>query len=379
MRLLPTTLALSIFPILLCGCGPTAEEEPVWIGCVATFSGGDSSAGAAVKQGVTLAVDDSPDLRVEGRRLAVVAADDRASEETAQAETVRLLSVNHVAALIGGADPVRALRLARAAQPYGAPVVLPCECASPLPGDAVFTLGVRPGWRGEVLARYASGVLKAKRAFVLIDERNPIAVAAAAGFVREWPSGEGAAVEQATYQADADLPGRAARAAAAKPDVVLIATSVADFQAAAGQVETGGTHAPLLYGGEDVGVAPLAAGRGDLATATVVSLEDLTDRGKEFAKKYQERFHETADLPACQAYDAARALFAALVRAKGTAPDHVRDALAAASGFDSLTGPLRFKDGRARRRVFVVSLHDGEAKTVRTIDPEPDAPAGASR
>ena len=120
MRLLPTTLALSIFPILLCGCGPTAEEEPVWIGCVATFSGGDSSAGAAVKQGVTLAVDDSPDLRVEGRRLAVVAADDRASEETAQAETVRLLSVNHVAALIGGADPVRALRLARAAQPYRA-------------------------------------------------------------------------------------------------------------------------------------------------------------------------------------------------------------------------------------------------------------------
>ena len=86
-------------------------------------------------------------------------------------------------------------------------MVLPCECASPLPGDAVFTLGVRPGWRGEVLARYASGVLKAKRAFVLIDERNPIAVAAAAGFVREWPSGEGAAVEQATYQADADLPG----------------------------------------------------------------------------------------------------------------------------------------------------------------------------
>ena len=55
-----------------------------------------------------------------------------------------------------------------------------------------------------------------------------------------------------------------------------------------------------------------------------------------------------------------------MMRAKGVAPDHVRDQLAAASDFESLTGPLRFKDGRARRRVFVVGLHDGEAKIVQT-------------
>ncbi len=159
------TFASLIISILLCGCGPKAEEEPVWIGCIASFSGGDQAPGVAVKQGVALAMDDSPDLRVEGRRLTVVAADDRGADEMAGAEAVRLLAVNHVAALIGGATPGRALRLARAAQPYGAPVLLPCEIAGPLPGDAVFTLGVRPGWRGQVLARYASGVLKAKRAW----------------------------------------------------------------------------------------------------------------------------------------------------------------------------------------------------------------------
>ena len=193
--------------------------------------------------------------------------------------------------------------------------------------------------------------------------------------MREWPTAEGSALEQAAYQADADLPERSARAAAAKPDVVLIATAVPDFRKAADQLRSGGLSAPLLYGGEDVGVGPLAPGGGNLVTSTVVTMEDFTDRGKEFANKYQEHFHQPPGLPACQAYDAARVLFDAMGRAKGVAPDHVRDRLAAATDFEGLTGPLRFKDGRDRRRVFVVGLHDGVAKTVQTIDPEPDAPA----
>ncbi len=365
-----------LFPaVLLCGCGPKAEEEPIWVGCLAG-SGGESSAAAAVRQGVALAVDDSAGLRIDGRRLAVVAADDRAAEESTEAEAVRFLAVNRVAALIGGMDPGRSLRLARAAQPYGSPVVLPGEIAGPRPGEAVFTLGVRPGWRGEVLARYASGALKAKRAFVLTDERDPIAVELAAGFVREWPSGEGTAVEQATYEADADLPKQVGRAAAAKPDVVLIAAGVSDFGKAAAQLGTAGAHAPLLYGGEDAGPGPLAAARTDAVAATVVAPSELTARGKDFAKQYQERFHEAPDLPACQGYDSTRVLFDATARAKGVAADRVRNELAATADFDGLTGPLRFTDGRARRRVFVVRLHDGEANVVQTVDPEADPPPG---
>ena len=372
-------LTVPVVFLLLCGCGPKPEEEPACVGLVAALGVGDGAAGVRLRQGVELAVEDSAKVRLEGRRLAVIVADDGGSEDAAGAEAVRLLAVNRVAALVGDPDAARSLRLARAAQPYGAPVVLPCEVAGPLPGDAVFTLGVSPAWRAQVLARYASQQLKAKRAFVITDERDPIAAELASAFAGEWPRDAGASVEQAAYRSDADLPDRADHATGARPDVVLIAASAADFLKARARLESVPSHPALLYGGPDVGAGPLAAGGGGVCTATVFAQDGLTDRGKEFATEYTRRFGEAPDLLGVEGYDAVRMLFGAMARAKTVAAEKVRDQLAATADFDGLTGPLHFKEGRARRRVFVVALHDGEAKVVQTIDPEPDAPAGGGR
>jgi branched-chain amino acid transport system substrate-binding protein len=372
MRLRSVLVHPFIF-LLLCGCGPKGEEEPTWIGLVASL---DGAPGGRFRQGVELAVGDSSEVRVEGRRLAVLSVNDNGSDEAAAAEGVRLLSVNQVAALIGGPDAGRSLALARAAQAKGAPVVLPCEVAGPPPGNAVFALGVRPGWRGQVLARHACQELKGKHAVIITDEREPISMELANAFAAEWPREAGTPAEWEAYRSDADLSDRVDLAAGSRPDVVLIATSAADFLKARARLESAQPRPALLYGGPDVGAGPLAGGRGDVYTATVFTPDGLTDRGKEVAGKYQDRFREAPDLLAAEGYEAARVLFDAMARAKAVAADKVRERLAGEE-FDGLTGPLRFKDGRARRRVFVVALHDGEAKPAATIEPEEDAPAAA--
>ena len=355
-----------------CGCAPKGEDEPAWVGCVAAFSGPDKAAGARLKQGVGLAVDDAVNQHVEGRRLAVVIADDRGADDSVQAEAVRLLSVNHVAALIGGADPGRALLLARAAQPYAAPTVLPSEWAGPPPGDAVFSLGVRPGWRGEVLARYASGELKLKHVAVLTDGRDPVAVELAAAFVKAWPRDESASVGQETFRSDAELQEQAARVGGTKPDAVLIAADAVDFLKVRNILEAAGLHVPALYGGADAGGERLAAGKDDVITATVFAPEELKERGRAFLQRYEEHFHEPPDLTAVQGYDAARVLLNALSRANSTAGGKVRDQIASSTDFESLTGPLRFQDGRARRRVFVTRVNGGQAAVVQRVEPETD-------
>ena len=207
---------------------------------------------------------------------------------------------------------------------------------------------------------------------MLTDGRNPVAVELAAGFVREWPGGAGT-VEQATYQADADLAERTARAAAAKPNVILIAAGPADFGKAAAQLESAGPHAPLLYGGEDVGAATpgRARRRGDGHRRF---LDGFDGSRKGFCEAIPGALPRAAGLAGVSGLRRREGVVRAMSRAGGTAADHVRDRLASTSDFECLTGPLRFKDGRARRRVFVVSFHDGQAKTAQVVDPEPDAP-----
>ena len=156
----------------------------------------------------------------------------------------------------------------------------------------------------------------------------------------------------------------------AKPEVVLIAADEPQFQMARSMLLR--LETSFLYGGEDAGAEGLPAGQGAVVTATVFSPEEFTERGQAFAKRYQERFQEPPDLAAVQGHDAARLLCDAMTRAKTAAGDKVREQLAATADFESLTGPLRFQDGRARRRLFVVRVSGGQAKVVQRIEPETD-------
>ena len=59
MQSLRRAFVLLSLSVALCGCASKAEDEPIWVGCVATFSGPDKAAGDHLKQGVELAVDDA--------------------------------------------------------------------------------------------------------------------------------------------------------------------------------------------------------------------------------------------------------------------------------------------------------------------------------
>jgi branched-chain amino acid transport system substrate-binding protein len=361
---------------VLAGCGPRGSPEPVWIGQVAPLTGPDRAAGEHARQGVQLAVTEAKaeGKAVGGRPLAVVHADSKGDTDAVAAETVRLLSVNRVAALLAGPGSAAAERMLRADEPYGAPVVVPGELADPASWSTALSLGAPPGERGKALARYAARDLKAARAVVLSDARDPIAAALAAAFVREWRRGGGGtpAVEEWTVGGSADLPALAARAAKARPDLVLFAGTPADFRSLRGHVGEAGLRVPLVYGGEDAGPAvaegSLEAGA-DQYLATVYAREKLTSRGQEFARRYEAEFHEAPDLNAAAAYDGARLLFDVLQRAQTTAPAALRDELARTESFETVTGPVAWKGRRPRRPFFLVQVKGGQARVVQTVEP----------
>jgi len=347
----------------LAGCGPPAAE-PVRIGQVAPLTGPERTAGEHGRQGVQLAVAEAKaeGKTVAGRPLEVLHADSRGDPDAVGAETVRLLTINRVVALLAGPGTGVAGRLLRADESYGAPVVVAGELSDPSAWSAALSLGARPEERGRALARYAARDLKAVRAVVLTEAGNPVAAALATAFVREWPHG-GAA----------DLPALAGRAAKARPDLVVFAGVPAAFRAFRGEMASTGLHVPLAYGGEDAGPAAVSGGLEagpDLYLATVWATEKLTARGQEFARRYEAEFHEAPDLYAAQAYDGACLLLGVLQRAQTLAGTPLRNELARTESFETVTGPLSWKDRRPRRPFFLVGVKGGQARVVQTVEPD---------
>jgi branched-chain amino acid transport system substrate-binding protein len=96
-----------------------------------------------------------------------------------------------------------------------------------------------------------------------------------------------------------------------------------------------------------------------------------TDRARDFAKRFQERFKDAPHAEAALSYDAAALLFEGIRRARSVQGSKVREELPKLKDYDCLTGKLSFdKDQSARRPLFIVHLNGGE-KLVKRYDPEP--------
>jgi branched-chain amino acid transport system substrate-binding protein len=363
------------FPLIVAaGCSSKPGTGPVWVGQLLPLEGANRTIGQHARQGVELAAADAQAAghNVAGRPVAFLHVDSRGDAETVQAETVRLVTVNRAAALLADFDAALTERLLRANQSYGVPVIVPGELPAAADTDAVVALGVPPAVRGRLLARHAGGERRLPRVGVLTDSRRPVASALAAAFVKGWP-GMRDAVEEWTFATDAEREERTTRLIQAAPAGILLACSVADFRALRPRLAAALPRAVLLYGGEDAGALPLQTeveGSPEVDLATVYDTDHLSETGKAFARRYDERFHEPPDLYAAQAHDAARLLLDVMQHAGSSSKDALRKELTHLESFESATGPVQWKDRQPRRRVFLMTLKKGPAQVVQTIEPQ---------
>jgi branched-chain amino acid transport system substrate-binding protein len=361
--------------LLMAGCSSKAASEPVWIGHLLPLEGVNRTLGEHAQQGVELAVAEARDAEqtAGGRPCAVLHVDSRDDADTVRAETVRLLTVNKAVALLADFDAASTEAMIRASRSYGAAVVVPGELPAPSDSDAVLSLSIPPAVRGRALARYAATELKCRRAAVLTDSRRPIAASLASAFRQAWPRGGEGGVEEWTFTTAAERDEGLAALLKTAPNVVMLACSVADFRLLRPRLAEALPKSPLLYGGEDASAAALQAElekRADVYLATAYSSEHLTESGRAFAKRYQDRFHQSPDLYAAQSYDAARLLLESLQRTGAPSREAVVNDLAHREQFESVTGPVRWKERQPRRRVFLVGLTGNQAKLVSLVEPE---------
>jgi branched-chain amino acid transport system substrate-binding protein len=353
-------IASSLFA--LNGCSGRSTEDPLYIGYVGPLSGTSRAAGEAMQRGMLLALEDanSEDNRIAGRRLAILHADCGGSPERGRSEAVRLVTLNpKLAALTGGRGQASADRLAQAVQPYPAVLLTSAPCSTAAL-EGVFSLDVAPSFRGESLARFAAGHLKARHATLVTDEKSPFCAAAASAFTAQWRSTTG----QSLVSLDADSIAKR-KPSLNKTDVVVLAGSADALVRTVLDAKRPGV--PLLFAGEPADWPTFEKEAGeDAYTVLVHATSKFDEAGEKFLAKYKEKFHEDVGGDAGQGCELIRVLAAALRESKGTGGLKLREVLVQGEDFPGLTGKLRFKDGRAVRPLFAVRA--GNRSAIQTFN-----------
>ncbi len=378
MSLVRRTLILAA-ALCLPACSGSGTPPPVLLGHVAALSGPEREAGQSAARGIRLAVMEAnkdPE-KGAGRTVKVIHTDTLGTLDAFEAEAVRLVAVNRVAALLGGTTPQEVERLERARAPA---LVSPCATRPGSRSEGVFTAGLPAAVQGKLLGRFAADRLKASRPLALADQTRDDSVTLAEAFAREFQAARAKkdAKEARTppavlrYGKEVKLADLVKRIAPDKADAILLAGSLADLRQL--RLDLGEKAPALLFGGEDGAAKALqeAGGKGAVYLVTAWAAEADAPRAQEFVKKYREAFSEPPDVHAAVAYDNARLLFEALRRMKdeftGT---RLREELAGLKDFPGLTGPLSFgADRQLRRPAFVIRVQEGQTKTEKKYAPE---------
>lgn len=358
-------------------------DDKIRIGAVMSLTGDTAQYGLSALNGARMAVEEANAAGgVGGRRVELIAQDTRSDEAETDSVVRRLARDYGVHALVGEIVSSRSLAAARAAQSEGLPMLTP-SATSPVvtsPGNFVFRSCYTDAFQGAAIARFAFVSLGARRAAMLVAERQAYSQELAS-FIRDAFErfGGGVVSVQEYKEGASDFSAQLDLLRASKPDVVFVPgyyleAGLLARQARALGIETpfvggDGWDSPRLY---DIGGQALA---GDFYS-THFSAEDPDPQVQRFVADYRRLFNAVPDSFAATAYDAARIVLDAVARAPSLERTNVRDALAATRDFPGVTGTVNFNAERnAVKSVVVVRIGDNGRHTVEShVLPEDLAP-----
>lgn len=348
---------------LLAGCSSRTKPEPLWIGHLAPLSGQQRDSGEEAIRAINSVLETAgeDDFKVAGRPVGVRHVD---SVKDARAEATRLLAVNRVSALLVGPGVANVEDILSAVRSHSAPVVVLDEVASVPASPGTFLLASDPGQRGQVLAKYARQTLKLAKVAVIVDGTRPTCVAFAEAFGKEFREGNGTLREWDL----ASIGDRQVEFLAFQPTALLAAVSgkeLATLNERWGYLAGGRV---LLFGGEPdadlrLGWKPVpkevTAVYGVTAFAPQAKLPEESQKLLDTLGKK----HSAPGRSSAFAVDGIRFVLEGLKSARTSQPDKFLKALEGIREFESVTGPMVWKEGRPMRPLYIIRSPDVVAAT----------------
>lgn len=356
----------------------SADSGSIKIGQYGAFSGKEAAFGTAARKGAILAFDElNAAGGVLGRKVELITEDNQSRAGESATIAKKFVSRDKVIAVLGGNPSTNSLEAAPILQNAKIPMI---AISSTNPrvtemGNYIFRVCFIDPFQGAVLAKFARGTLKAKRAAILTSVNNPYSVGISKVFREKFTAGGGEiAIEQRHSEGDKDFRAQLTAIKAANVDCIFHSSNYTEGALICIQARQLGFTGPLFGG--DAWEAPQLIEIGGKAVegvyySTHASPESTAPEMQHFIRRFRARWDgETPDSIAALGYDAARLLFDALKRAGSTDSAPLRDAIATTRDFSGATGRITIdKDRNATKSAVILTVKDGKFAYVETVDP----------
>jgi branched-chain amino acid transport system substrate-binding protein len=231
-------------------------------------------------------------------------------------------------------------------------------------------------FQGTVGAKFALDTLKAKNAFIMLDQANDYVKGLAEYFEKAFTAGGGTIVGKETYTAkDTDFSAILAKVAAAKPDVVYLPDYYNVVNLATKQAKEKGIKAVFMGGdGWDSSDLDLKAADGGFFTnhySPQDTRPEVQNLVKAFGAKYKDDKGQpkVPDALAALAYDATNILLQGIKEAGADDTAKVKDALKKIS-VNAVSGQIKFDaNDNPVKSATILAVKDGKVQFNSVVNP----------
>ncbi|MBM3463462.1 MAG: hypothetical protein FJX76_15285 [Armatimonadetes bacterium] len=340
--------------IIAAGCArPPASEGGIRVGVILPLTGPQATFGRMQKNGYDMAAEEiNKKGGVLGRRLEVLYEDDQGKPDAALAAVEKLITREKVVALMGSFNSNTTVAAAGRAESYKIPFVVPCAASDDLTRQKyayVFRLNAPSSVYASTTLDAVLAKLPDIKRIAICHESSLFGSSAARDMVKVAGQHglEISGLEQFEKGAS-DFKPMLTRIKGQNPDMIFMIAYETDailMMRQSREIDL----SPRVFAGGGAGftLPEFIEGAGPLAEH-VVSVSQWDGAvpwpgAAEYTRRYKETFKEIPEYHSAETYAAVFVIEDALKRARGTAPDAIRDGIRACR-INGVFGPISFED-----------------------------------
>ncbi len=365
--------------VALLGACTSNDSSAVKVGVIAELTGDMPAVGESCKKAAEMAVkevNDAGGIEVAGKKYPVeLFVEDNAGKADQSASAAqKLVTQQKVHAIIGPNATRYALPASEIAESSKVVLITPWSTSPKTTLDAktnapkkyVFRACFIDPFQGRVVANFAMGALKAKKAAVLYDVASEYNKGIAEIFKETFEKNGGSVVAFETYTTnDKDFSGQMTKIKKAAPDMIFLPNYYSEVPLQIQQAKRLGITVPFV-GSDSWGSQELLKLCGSDCEgyyfSTHYAADAATPAATKFIEGFKAKYGSMPDDVAALTYDSFGLLFQALKTAPKPDRDAIRDALAKIPLYEGVTGNMQFKEGSGdpTKSAVIVKIKDGK-------------------